>query len=362
MKVVVIGAGVAGLGVGWRLAQAGAEVIALERAQPGRGATWASAGMIAPAAESGAVSPGPVTRFSHYSSGLWPGFAAELEDASGIGIGYRVCGSLICALSERDAAGLRSGQGQWRTAAEARAMEPMLTPSIQGAAWLPDEAQVDNRRLGGALASAFVRAGGKLLPNEAVVRLETDGQAVVAAQTPFAVHKADAFVLAAGAWSGRIEGLSSSAIPPVRPVKGQMIALQPPKGSILPVRMVREAHIYLVPRADRLLVGATMEDAGFDTGLTQDAEQSLYDGAVALMPELARWPVYEHWAGLRPGSPDDLPILGRGGLDRLFIATGQFRNGILFAPAVAEALSALVLGRSPVADIAAFDPRRFERG
>ncbi len=362
MKVVVIGAGVAGLGIGWRLAQTGAEVVVLERAQPGRGATWASAGMIAPAAESGAAASSPDAKFSHYSSSLWPDFAAELEAASGFQIGYRKSGSLICALSDQKAAELRGGPGQWLSAGEALAMEPMLTPSIKGAAWLPEEAQVDNRALGRALASAFMRAGGKLLPNEAVIRLEMDPSGVFAARTPFAAHEGDAFVLAAGAWSGRIDGLPPHALPAVRPVKGQMIALRPPKGAPAPGPMLREGHVYLVPREDRLLVGATVEEAGFDTGLTQEAEQELYDGAVALLPDLERWPVCEHWAGLRPGSPDGLPILGRAAIGRLFVATGQFRNGILFAPAVAEALSALVLGREPVADIAAFDPRRFERG
>ena len=360
MKVVIVGAGAAGLGVGWRLRQAGAEVTVLERGQPGRGATWASAGMIAPTAEAGEDET-PETRFAHYSSGLWPGFAAELEDKSGSAVRYVRCGSLICAGDEAEATALK-GRGEWLDSAKARDLEPMLTPSIVGALWLPDEAQVDNRALGRALPAAFVAAEGTLQANEAVVRFETDGNRVTGALTQFGLYEADAFVLAAGAWSGLFEGLPPSVLPPVSPVKGEMISLLPPKGERLPTRMVRGGHVYLVPRGDRLLVGATMTDAGFDTRLTAEAEQSLFDGAMALMPDLARWPVAEHWAGLRPGSPDGLPILGRASVEGLFVASGQFRNGILLAPAVAEVLTALVMGRMPAANTSAFDPRRFACG
>jgi glycine/D-amino acid oxidase-like deaminating enzyme len=142
----------------------------------------------------------------------------------------------------------------------------------------------------------------------------------------------------------------------VLPVKGEMIALS---GGTTPKRIVWGDDVYLVSRAGRLLVGATASDDGFDTSLTDEATRRLLSRAVDLMPALERWSLVEHWAGLRPGSPDGLPILGQSVLDQLFIASGQFRNGILFAPAIAEAICAVVQGDEPASDIAAFDPRRF---
>jgi glycine oxidase len=195
-----------------------------------------------------------------------------------------------------------------------------------------------------------------LQTNETVVRIETDGTRVFGARTPFALYEGDAYVLAAGAWTSRIQGLPADALPPVLPVKGEMIALC---GRTPPTRIVWGDDIYLVSRAARLLVGATASQDGFDTSLTGEAEQQLLFRAIDLMPALKNWTLVEHWAGLRPGSPDSLPILGPSVLDRLFVASGQFRNGILFAPAVAESICAAVQGHEPAIDIAGFDPRRF---
>ncbi len=366
MKVVVVGGGVAGLGIGWRLAQQGASVTVLERAQPGHGATWAAAGMISPTPERGfATSPEAV--FARQSADLWPQFARELEERTGVAVGYRADGKLAVALTQQEAtahaqqASLLSGLGEWIAPERACAMEPLLRSDIAGALWDPQEAQVDNRVLGLALARAFVAAGGNLEANEAAIRFEREGGRVVGVRTPFRLHQGDAFVMAAGAWSGQIEGLPAEAVPPVVPVKGEMIALDPVAPHALPVRSVWGNEVYLVARAGRLVVGATATREGFDTGLTREARDRLRGGAIALMPALADWPVAEHWAGLRPGSSDDLPILGRSGLENLFVASGQFRNGILFAPAIAQSLSTLILGREPDIDIGAFDPARFAR-
>ncbi len=361
MRVVVIGAGVAGLAVGWRLRQAGAEVTILERAQAGHGATWAAAGMIAVAGEMGFAQT-PEAEFGRHSSLLWPGFAKELEAASDLAIGYRRSGALMVARTATEATAFESWSGVDRLdAVQALAKEPMLTGDIMGALWAPDEAQVDSRALGQALATAFVRAGGTINLNEAAVRFELrDGQAV-ALVSPFHRYEADAFILAAGAWSGEIGGLPPQVLPPVRPVKGEMIAVAPPAGVSLPRHVVWGNAVYLVPRADRLLIGATVAEIGFDTAVTEAAADWLSSRAIALMPGLATWEVVERWAGLRPASPDGLPLLGRTGVGRLFAATGQFRNGILFAPALAENLSRLVMEHA--AEIPAFDPRRFhERG
>jgi glycine oxidase len=362
MKVVVIGGGVAGLGIGWRLAQHGVEVVVLERAQPGRGATWASAGLIT-ATEDKAEGAGPEARFAQRSARLWPDFATEIERESGRGIAYRVDGRLVVAQTAEKYAALAAqaelGAGQMLAADAAREIEPRLVADLAGALWDKQDARVDNRALGPALAACFVKAGGSLLLNEAAVRFESVGERICGIRTPFALHQADAYVLAAGAWSAVIEGLPREAVPPVIPVKGEMLALQPPAGEPLPQISIGGHDVYLVTQRDRLLVGATVSRAGFDTGLTEAAARWLIDRAVALIPSLRDWPIVEHWAGLRPGSPDDLPLLGRSAMGGLFIASGQYRNGILFAPAVADAMRAILLGDTAPPDIGAFDPRRF---
>ena len=362
MKIVVIGAGVAGLSIGWRLAQAGARVTVLDRAQPGRGATWASAGMIAVTAEA-AEADTPLARFARGSAALWPHFALEVEEASGIDVGYRVDGSLLVAHTRDEAVALQARAKEsmgleYLTADAARALESLLAESTVGALFAPDEAQVDNRILGAALARAFQRAGGVLQSNEAVVRIETENGRAVGARSPFAVHPADSFVLAAGAWSSRLEGLPPEAVPPVIPVKGEMIALAA-KHHALPKRMILGNDIYLVPRRERLLVGATVSRQGFDTSTTQGAAQWLFEGAIRLAPALRDWDLVEHWAGLRPGSPDDLPLIGPTRVQNLFVASGQYRNGILLAPAIAERTRDGVLENAWPEDIRAFDPRRF---
>ncbi len=359
MKVVIIGAGVAGLSIGWRLRQAGAEVTVLERGQPARAATWAAAGMIAVAGEMGAVET-PESEFAQYSSSLWPAFATELEAASGREIFYRRDGALLIARTPAEAAALETGNGAERlTAAQILDKEPMLAGDISGGLWAPDEAQVDSRALGLALTEAFVRAGGELARNEAAFRVVLHGGRAAAVATPFRHVEADAVILAAGAWSAGIGGLPDEVLPPVRPVKGEMIAVSPPPGAALPRQVVWGNEVYLVPRRDRLLIGATTAEAGFDTAVTDAAALWLSRRAIALMPALATWEVGEHWAGLRPATPDGLPIVGRTAVDGLFAATGQYRNGILFAPAIAENMSRLVLERA--AEIVAFDPRRFPK-
>ena len=362
MRVIVVGAGIAGLSIGWRLAQAGAETIVIERAQPGRGATWASGGMLAPTLETGHA-PEAEVAFARKSMDLWPGFAEELEAVSGRRLGYRRDGALVVAQSEEEAEPLKAAAAaagvNFIPPEEARALVPALNPDILGALWAPGEAQVDNRAVGDVLAMAFLRAGGNLQTNEAVVRLETLDGGTIAVRTAFKTYEGDAVILAAGAWTGEIEGLPPEAVPPVRPVKGEMIALQAPAGAALPVPFVWGNHFYLIPRDDRLFVGATATESGFDTALTADAETFLFSRACGLMPGLADWEICEHWAGLRPGSPDGLPILGASTVENVYVASGQFRNGILLAPAIAEAMRSIVLEGRPPPEIAAFTPSRF---
>ena len=354
MRVVIVGAGVAGLAIGWRLQQRGAQVTILERGQPAMAATWASAGMIAVAGEMDGM-PTPQIEFARHSSSLWPGFAKEIEAASGQAIGFHRNGALML---------LRQDELAFHPEAlspdAARDIVPMLSPDIAGALWAPDESQVETRALGPALATAFTCAGGVLSVNEPAVRFIVHENRVYGLHTPFKLYEADAFILAAGAWTGQLGGLPPEALPPVKPIKGEMIAVAPPARARIPVPVVWGNEIYLVPRPDRLLIGATVADTGFDTTVTAAAADWLSSRALKLMPGLAQWKVVERWAGLRPGSPDGAPILGPTILDRLFVATGQYRNGILFAPAVAETLVRLVLEHA--AATPAFDPRRFHEG
>lgn len=356
MKILVIGAGAAGLAIGWRLAEAGQEVLVLERGQPGRGATWASAGMLAVTAELLHARPAEV-EFSRYSNVLWPDFAKRIEELSGQNIGFAPYGALILALDSTALTGLERQIVQPDSALvgadRVREIAPLVTVDIVGGLWSPHEAWVDNQRLALALAAAFRKAGGRVLTNEAAVRIERDGNRAVAVRTPFGLYPADAIILAAGAWSGLVE----PDLAPVVPVKGQMILLTPPPGQSPPAAVIWGNGIYAVPRGKALAIGATVEEVGFDTALTDAGRNGLRHAAEGLMPALKDWTLADHWAGLRPRSPDGLPLLGPTAVEGLWLASGQYRNGILFAPAVAETLCNQILGQAPV--IPAFDPRRF---
>jgi len=324
MKVIVIGAGVAGLSIGWRLQQAGVAVTVFDRAQPSFGATWASAGMIAAGGELGGAQT-PEAEFAHHSSGLWPAFATEVEETAGQSVHYRRCGALIVARSPTELAGLTPWGGAERLdAAQARAKEPMLAPDIAGAVWDPNEAQVDARRLGVALAKAFVRSGGTLVPNEIVLQVKVEAGRVAGIATPFTKHEADAYVIAAGAWSGGLDGLPGGAALPVKPVKGQMLAVAPSKDGRIPAHIIWGNDGYMVPRDDRLLIGATSEEVGFDTSLTDaaadllssrpDARSRRMGGGGALgrpAAGIARRPAYSRTHGRRPPVRGNRPVSQR---------------------------------------------------
>jgi glycine oxidase len=362
VKVIVIGAGAAGLSIGWRLRQAGAEVSIIERGQPGRGATWAAAGMIA-AAPSVPETGNAEAQLARHAANLWPAFAAELDEASNRPVSFLINGGLAIARGAQELEHLHAraarGDGEMITPEAARLREPRLAPDMIGALWIEKEAKVDNRALGPALAVAFEKAGGSLLINETVVRFEIQENRVTGVRTPFTFHQADAYVLAAGAWTSRIEGLSPEMLPPTIPVKGEMLALQPPRGETAPVPAILGNDVYLVGQRSNLLIGATVTREGFDTSTSAAAAAWLLDRAASLIPALRDWDIVEHWAGLRPGTPDDLPVLGRSAAEGLFAATGQFRNGILYTPAIADAMAAVVLGKDTDLDLTPFDPRRF---
>jgi glycine oxidase len=354
VKVVIIGAGVAGLGIGWRLQQAGCTVTILERAQPAMGASWAAAGMLAVTAELEDAAE-PERALAVRAHALWPDFAAELEEASGRTVYLARAGALLLAADAAELEAMRPRAGHGLKILDghgARSLVPQLAPAV-GGLWSPHEAHVDNRALGEALAIAFLKAGGTLYPNEAGVRFEVQDGKVSGVQSPYRRYHADAVLIAAGAWTSLLDEI------PIEPVKGEMIALQPPDPARLPTPVVWGEGVYCVPRHGRLLVGATVEEAGFDTSPTDAAREHLWSRAARLMPEVADWALADHWAGLRPKSPDGLPLLGPTHDAGLFMAGGQYRNGILFAPAIAQEMADLILGKGAV--IPEFDPRRFKR-
>jgi glycine oxidase len=370
-RVLIIGGGVIGLSIGWRLAAAGASVTILERGQAGRGASWAAAGMLAAGSE---VEPGEESLFPllRQSQLLWPGFAAELEAASGVDIGLRTEGTLSIALTQDEAARLRRTHALqqrlgvdavWLSRSEVLEREPWLNPRLVGGVLVPGDHQVDNRCVVGALRRAFAAAGGILHEHCGAVeaRFATD-RAIGAGTADGVFHPADVVVLAAGAWSPDVAGLPVAVRPPVRPVKGQMLALaMDPAGPLLR-HVLWTQKSYMVPRRDgRLLVGATTEERGFDASLTAGGILSLLESTWRALPGMEELPLIESWVGFRPGSRDDAPILGASEIDGLVIATGHHRNGILLTPITADAIAALVLDGTVDPAIAAFGPGRFRR-
>jgi glycine oxidase len=349
--VTIIGAGVIGLGVAWRLAQRGAAVTVFDRAGAGQGATHAAAGMLAACAE---AEPGEqaLVAIGRLSQSLWPGFAAELEQASGLSVDLRREGTLVVALTADDQNRLRhqlafqQGLGlplEWISAAEVRRREPHLAPAVAGAVWSAEDHQVDNRKLATALRVAAERAGATVREHTPVERIiVANGRASGIALADGSEIPADVVILAAGAWSRGVAGLPPALRPPVRPVKGQMIALA--MQTALISHVVWAPGVYLVPRNDgRLLLGATVEERGFDSMLTAGGVLSLLEAAWRVLPAIEELPVAEMWVGHRPGSRDDAPILGPGPVEGLVYATGHHRNGILLAPVTADAIARLVL-------------------
>jgi len=292
------------------------------------------------------------------SQRMWPGFARELEAASGISVGYRDEGTIVVALTRDDAEQLRHTYDfqkslgldlQWLSGAEARHREPHLRPGISGAVMSPRDHQVENRRLARALVIAARRAGAQLHEHHPVREVDISGGRAHGVVTDHGRDSAEVIILAAGAWSRGIAGIPQAHLPPVRPIKGQMLALRMDPGAPLLRHVIWLPRGYLVPREDgRLVVGATVEERGFDDTLTAGGLLALLEGAWRAVPGIEELPIAETWVGFRPGSRDDAPMLGPSGIDGLVVATGHHRNGILLTPLTAGAVSAYVLtGRLP---------------
>ncbi|MEU9569596.1 glycine oxidase ThiO [Streptomyces massasporeus] len=370
--VLVIGGGIIGLVTAWRSAQRGFTTAVVDP-EPGGGAAQVAAGMLAAVTE---LHYGEQTLLglNLASARRYPDFAAELTELTGQDLGYRRCGTLAVALDADDRAHLRelhalqqqSGlESQWLSGRECRRLEPMLAPGVRGGLRVDGDHQIDPRRLAGALVAACERAGVvfhrtwaerlTVVRDRAAGVVLADGTAVAAGQV----------VLAGGSLSGRLAGVPQDVLPPVRPVKGQVLRLTMPRrhGPFLSrtVRaVVRGSHVYLVPRASgELVVGATSEELGWDTTVTAGGVYELLRDAHELVPGITELPLTETRAGLRPGSPDNAPLLGPTGLEGLLLATGHYRNGVLLTPVTGDAMAhVLATGELPE-EARPFTPKRF---
>ena len=368
--VAAVGGGVVGLACAWRAAERGLSVVVLEREAPGAGASGVAAGMLAPVTEA-SFGEQELLRLNLESARRWPAFAEELGARSTLSTGYEPRGALVVAVDRDDAEELRRLHRfqrsleldvEWLTATECRRLEPGLAPGIAGGIRAPQDHQVDPRALIRALASAVERAGGEIVAGCGDARVEVTGdRAVGVAAGGFRVD-ADHVVAAAGCWSGALDGLDRHELPAVRPVKGQILRL---RGGDAPLalRAVHTPRCYVVPRATgEVVVGATVEERGFDTAVTAGGVHALLEAAWEVLPDVGELELEEAAARLRPGTPDNLPIVGRGGVDGLVWATGHYRNGILLAPLTADAVVAAITGGevAPLGDAVA--PARFRTG
>src|SRR5579863_4566600 len=362
--VAIAGAGLIGGSTALELARAGLRVGLFDRQHPGRESSWAGAGILSPAPESAAMIP--LVPLAKASLAIYPEFVRMTEEISGQSAGYRPKGTLQ-ALFSRDAReelstviALHHGLGlkaEPLSPEDARELEPSLSEDLEAAVLRPDEASVDNRAMTQAVLEAALRSGAKLFPESPVQAIWSDRGRCAGLQVKDEKVEAQWTVIAAGCFSANIEGVADYA--PVRPAKGQMIALRADHLEI--ERVLWSEKIYLVPRNDgRILAGATVEYTGFEKSLTAGGLEKILAGAIELSPGLAAARVEETWAGLRPDSPDHLPILGPTDLDGLLIATGHFRSGILLTPITARLVREWVTTQKVSLDWAPFSPMRFQ--
>jgi glycine oxidase len=368
VDVAVAGAGVIGLSIAWRLALRGLSVAVFERAAAGAGASLAATGMLAAAAEH---EPGchDLLALALESQRQWPQFRAALEAQSGLSIDFREDGTLVVALGRDEVERLRfrhdlhkrCGLGtRWLGGPEVRALEPALRPSVAAGFHCANDHQVDPRLVMAALRAACLGAGVRLFEQCAVIGVDLEGGRARGLVTARGACRASTVVLTAGAWTGDLvpPGLKV----PVRPLKGQSLALRttPDTGTL--ARVVWTEQIYMAPKSDgRLIIGATVEDRGFDDTITAGGVYALLEGARRAFPAIEEMAIDAVWTGFRPSSIDDAPILGVTPIQGLVLATGHHRNGYLLAPVTAFAVESLIADGALPAIAQPFGHDRFDR-
>ncbi|MEZ4710018.1 MAG: glycine oxidase ThiO [Caldilineaceae bacterium] len=360
-EIAVIGGGVIGLICAWRLAQRGHSVTLFERGEPGQEASRAALGVLNPSTTG--QTPFPYIHLSRASLALFPALVDELKDEVGMEVGLRDEGVLLVALDDDEAAALEEEMSHHRaagipveyvSAATLRQMEPMVSPQARGAMHFTSAMRVDNIRLCHALALAAQKVGVNIVTGALVNGINVADGRVNGVQVGGRVHGAEKVIVAAGSWSSTIAGIDA----PVRPIKGQGLLLKP---NFAVAHVLESFAGYVTPGRDgHLLIGATVEDIGYDQRVTAAAMQKLLTDAIRLVPALENAALVRTWAGLRPCSADTLPVLGPvQGKEGLYMATAHFRNGILLAPITAQLIGDWVEGKAPQLDVAPFAADRF---
>ena len=373
--VVVAGGGVIGTAIAWRAAAAGLDVVVVDP-DLGDGATLVAAGMLAPVSES-LFGEGELLRLNLLAVGRFGSFATELEELTGHRVGLRRDGTLAIAYDPGDQAALvrltafrRSAglEAQELDSRACRALEPFLSPDVRGGVLFPGDWSVDNRRYAAALREAMRLVKVQTIRDRVLEVRTRDGRAAGVRLVGGDQIDAAEVVVAAGCWTGSVAGVPDAVRAAVRPVKGQLLRLRHPAG-LPPVlthsvrAVVRGIDVYLVPRADgEIIVGATQEERGPDQTVTAGAVHDLLHDAMSVLPVTSELILAETCVGLRPGTPDNGPIVGRCGPDGLLLATGHYRNGILMSPVTADAAVALLTGQPPAPEWAPFTPQRFTAG
>jgi len=370
--VVVAGGGVIGAAIAWRAAAAGLDVVLVDP-EEGDAASLVAAGMLAPVSES-LFGEGALLRINLLAVTRFPGFAAELQDATGHDIGLRREGTLAIAYDIGDLAALtrltafRRSVGLSAEELDSRAcrqLEPFLTPDVHGGVLFAGDWSVDNRRYAAALRAAMTAAKVRIIRDRVTQARVQDGRVRGVRLASGEDIDSAMVVVAAGCWSAAVGGLPGALRAAVRPVKGQLLRLRHPAGMPAVIShtlraTVRGADVYLVPRADgEVIVGATSEERGPDRTVTAGAVHDLLRDAMSVLPVTSELLLAETCAGLRPGTPDNGPIVGGCGIGGLMLATGHYRNGILMSPVTADAIVACLTGQRPAAEWEPFTPGRF---
>lgn len=367
--VIIIGGGIIGCSIALRLAQSRLKVVVLDRGEPGAEATSAAAGMIAPQGE--ISNPDEFFELCAASRDLYPRFAAEIEDLSGIKVGYRRDGMLLVAVGDEETSGLekifagQTAKGLPLEKLSAGAVHGRingLSPDIAWGLYVAGDHWVDNEQLARALVYACRRQGVSFLSGNGVTRINVCDGSVQSVEvgpnsgTDHSKLSAGQYVLSAGCWSRELMAPYGISLP-IDPCRGQMLEFESPMELPMPVRA---GHHYIVPRSGhRILAGTTSEYAGFNKEVTAEGLRSIIEGVLRFAPLLRDLRFRRAWAGLRPDTPDHLPVLGHSELENLVFATGHFRNGILLAPVTAQLISEIIMTGSTPKTIESYLPSRF---
>lgn len=350
--VVIIGGGVIGLSLAWRLRRASASVLVAERHEPAREATYAAGGMIA---HCDPAIPFELRALAEASARMYPEFVAELKAEAFESPDLREHGAILfCSEAEAPTC----SDARPITGEELADLEPLVQRG--GSSYFLKEASIDPRKLGSALEKAARTLGVDFVTGSPVVEIATLGGRATGVRTAKSYYPGDAVVNCAGAWAAHIKPLGV----PTRPVKGQMVCVVPQHEAThsgpLIQHVVRTPEVYIIPRTDgRMLLGATVEDVGFEKRVDPDTVKRLHRAAIEVVPQIEQLRIHEAWAGLRPGTPDGLPIIGATSLKRYYAGTGHYRDGILLAPATALVMTELLKGREPSFDLKPLSPMRF---